>query len=299
MVKKADIGSKRLISLAPTAWAQWVTQQSDVVAQQILGSEFQWISRENDVLVQASSPTQGEFLILNELQLRYSAKLPMRMRAYAALAEEKYGLPVYPVLVNILPPAATVAIVDCYQSSFMGLEVRQDYRVINLWEVEAVVVFERSLTALLPFVPILKQGGEVAVVQRALTELRQDEQLVELEALLGFFASFVLDSQVVQQIMRWDMAVLRESPWYQEILQEGEKRGRQEGQREGRQEGRQSLILRQLIRRVGELSPDLTTQVQSLSLEQLEALGEALLDFTEISNLENWLATPPGAQSRE
>jgi|GEM_PF-2129990 len=29
----------------------------------------------------------------------------------------------------------------------------------------------------------------------------------------------------VRQIMRWDMAVLHESPWYQEILQQGEIRG--------------------------------------------------------------------------
>ena len=58
------------------------------------------------------------------------------------------------------------------------------------------------------------------------------EQLNELETVLAFFATFVLDSGLVQQIMRWDMAVLRESPWYQQILREGEARGRQEGQRE-------------------------------------------------------------------
>lgn len=87
MAKKADIGGKRLISLAPTAWVQWVTQQPDVIAQEILSSEFQWVSRENDVLVKAHSSTQGEFLILNELQLRYTDKLPLRMRAYTALAD--------------------------------------------------------------------------------------------------------------------------------------------------------------------------------------------------------------------
>jgi predicted transposase YdaD len=41
-----------------------------------------------------------------------------------------------------------------------------------------------------------------------------------------------LDSALVQQIMRWDMAVLTESPWYQQILREGEARGQQEGRRE-------------------------------------------------------------------
>lgn len=305
MVKKADIGGKRLIGLAPTAWVQWVTQQADVVAQEILASEFQWVSRENDVLVKAYSPTHGDFLILNELQLRYSTRLPKRMHAYAALATEKYDLPVYPVLVNILPPSPSVTICDRDESTFMGLHSRQYYRVINLWEVEAAIVFQQPLPALLPFVPILKQGGEVTTVERALALLRQDEQLVELEALLAFFASFVLESDVVRQIMRWDMTVLRESPWYQEILREGERQGRQqgwqegwqEGRLEGRQEGRlegrleesRSLVLRLLNRRVGDLPPALTAQVQALSLVQLEALGEALLEFTALVDLENWL----------
>jgi hypothetical protein len=30
MVKTADIGSNRLLSLAPDAWVQWVTQRPDV-----------------------------------------------------------------------------------------------------------------------------------------------------------------------------------------------------------------------------------------------------------------------------
>lgn len=298
MVKKADIGGKRLIALAPNAWVQWVTQQDDIVAQEILGSEFQWISRENDVLMKAYSPTQGEFLILNELQLRYNDKLPSRMRAYAGLATEKYGLPTYPVLVNILPPSTTVTIRDRFESTFLGLQARQDYQVINLWEVDAAIVFERSLSALLPFVPVLKNGGESTVVQQALNQLRQDEQLVELESLLAFFASFVLESEVVRQIMRWDMAVLRESPWYQEILREGERqgeqRGRQEGRQEGMQEGRQeegrSLILKLLTRRIGSLTPEMLVQIQALSIDQLEALGEALLDFTQPEELMTWLA---------
>ena len=277
MTKKADIGGKRLISLAPTAWVQWVTQQPDLIAQEILGSEFQWLSRDNDVLVKVTSPLQGQFLVLTELQLRYTPKLPLRMRAYAALAEEKYGLPTYPVLVNILSPGANVTICDRYQSSLLGLQARQDYRVINLWEVEAALVFEQSLNTLLPFVPILKNGAETMVIQQALTQLRQDEQLIELESLLGFFASFVLSTEVVRQIMRWDMVVLQESPWYQEILREGER----------------SLILKQLNRRVGNLAPEITSQLQILSIEQLEALGEALLDFSQPEDLVTWLARNP------
>jgi Domain of unknown function (DUF4351) len=58
-----------------------------------------------------------------------------------------------------------------------------------------------------------------------------------------------------------------------------------------RQDGERSLILRQLTRRVGSLSTDLRSRVESLSLEQLESLGEALLDFGAIADLETWLRT--------
>ncbi len=228
MPKTADIGSKRLISLSPDAWVKWVTQSAEVSAREILASEFQWISRESDVVVKAYHPQVGNFLVLNELQLRYDTRLPRRIRAYAALAEEKYDLPVYPVLINILPPPQTVEIVNNYRSQVLGLQARQDYRVINLWEVDVQLVFQQSLSSLLPFVPILKGGNEVEVVQQAVQMLRADEQLNELEPLLAFFASFVLSTQLVQQIMRWDMTVLQESPWYQEILNQGEIKGRRQ-----------------------------------------------------------------------
>lgn len=90
MAKPADVSTKKLISLAPNNWVKWVTQIPDIVAGEILNSEFQWISRESDVLIRVESSQYGEFLVLNELQLRPSLLMPRRMRAYAALAEEKY-----------------------------------------------------------------------------------------------------------------------------------------------------------------------------------------------------------------
>ena len=121
MAKAADTGSKRLISLAPDAWVQWVTQRPEVVAKEILGSEFQWISRETDVLIKAYSTTHGDFLVVNELQLRYTANMPLRMRAYAALAQERYQLPTYPVLINILPPPSTLTVVSSYEEEFFRI----------------------------------------------------------------------------------------------------------------------------------------------------------------------------------
>jgi Domain of unknown function (DUF4351)/Putative transposase, YhgA-like len=53
--------------------------------------------------------------------------------------------------------------------------------------------------------------------------------------------------------------------------------------------GERSLILRLLPRRVGELSEPVRSQIDALSVPQLEALAEALLDFEAIADLETWL----------
>ncbi len=83
---------------------------------------------------------------------------------------------------------------------------------------------------------------------------------------------------------------LKETRVYREIKEEGREEGRSEGREEGRSEGEKSLVLRQLAKRVGELPQDVRSQVESLSLEQLENLGEALLDFTTMADLNAWLA---------
>lgn len=278
MPKSADLGGKRLISLAPDAWVKWVTQRPDVVAGEILASEFQWIGRDTDVLVRAYSPQIGDFLVLNELQLRYVARMPRRMRAYAALAEERYNLPVYPVLINILQPTPGVNISTGYESQVFGLRALQEYHTINLWEVDVQIVFEQPLPSLLPFVPVLKGGGEESVVQQAVQLLRADEQLNELEPLLAFFASFVLSTRLVQQIMRWDMAVLLESPWYQEILNKGRE--------EGRQEGLLSAIELGLELKFGSEGLQLMPEIsQIINLEVLQAIREGIKTVNSLNQL--------------
>lgn len=71
----------------------------------------------------------------------------------------------------------------------------------------------------------------------------------------------------------------------------GYERGKEEGIQEGIQEGEQNLVLRLLQRRIGELPQEVIQDIQTLSLEQLENLGEALLDFATVDDLLNWLQT--------
>ena len=66
-------------------------------------------------------------------------------------------------------------------------------------------------------------------------------------------------------------------------------KGMQEGRQEGLIEGQTALILRLLRRRTGEIPPETKTRIRQLSLEQLEDLGEVLLDFTSQEDLIAWL----------
>ena len=78
-------------------------------------------------------------------------------------------------------------------------------------------------------------------------------------------------------------------------LAEGEAKGEAKGKAEGEAKGKVQeacrLVLRLLARRVGLLGQDLQARVESLDLDSLEALAEALLDFESVGQLEAWLAT--------
>ena len=66
---------------------------------------------------------------------------------------------------------------------------------------------------------------------------------------------------------------IKQTRVYQEAMEEGETR----------------LLLRLLSKRFGKISDRSILMINKLSLEQLEDLGEALLDFSAITDLDNCL----------
>ena len=83
------------------------------------------------------------------------------------------------------------------------------------------------------------------------------------------------------------------SPIYTARLEEREQIGLEKGVQQGIQQGIQQeatlLIMRQLKRKIGEISPELEAKVMSLPIDILENLAEDLLDFNSIDDLTNWL----------
>ncbi|MDQ7781564.1 MAG: Rpn family recombination-promoting nuclease/putative transposase [Desulfomonilaceae bacterium] len=81
--------------------------------------------------------------------------------------------------------------------------------------------------------------------------------------------------------------------WLRQGIEEGLIKGIKEGREEGREEGMRdaaaSLTIRQLTRKLGNLDDGLRERVRRLSFEDLERLGEDLLDFQDVSALREWL----------
>lgn len=142
----------------------------------------------------------------------------------------------------------------------------------------------------------LAENFSVDIAHRidAMTDKRS-QSYVAASAIL---AGLLLEKEIIHRVLRRD--IMRESVIYQEIEAEaeargelgGETRGKEIGIQEGEQRGlekERSLIFRLLTRRVGSIAPQQETQIRSLSLTQLEDLGEALLDFAQPSDLDKWL----------
>ena len=82
---------------------------------------------------------------------------------------------------------------------------------------------------------------------------------------------------------------MRLAPLYQQDRERVRQEGEQQGLQQGIQQGEERIIIRLLNRRFGEIKSSLIEQIQDLSVEQLETLGEALLDFKAVTDLEAWL----------
>ena len=136
----------------------------------------------------------------------------------------------------------------------------------------------------------LRLLGRGTVQKRAIDELaalplNQPYVKITLELLYNLQKNLKINqsSQTEDQEL-----IMRLAPLYQQDRELAKQEGLYEGLQEGLQKEKR-LIIRLLNRRVGEIDSLLIQKIQELSVEKLEELGEALLDFTSVTDLETWL----------
>ena len=95
-----------------------------------------------------------------------------------------------------------------------------------------------------------------------------------------------LNTEIAKQIMRWDMAVLQQSPWYQQILQEGVEIGEQRGIEIGEQRGIISGIEIGLELKFGESGKEIFSEINTIeNIQVLETILASLKTVETIDQL--------------
>ncbi len=137
------------------------------------------------------------------------------------------------------------------------------------------------------------ESGKLAVDNKA--------QILEIIETILVYKFPKLSREEIQKMLGYNDISLKETRFYQDVYaegqqegiqkgrQEGEQKGLQKGLQKGQQEGEAKLILRQLTRRFGTLGEGTQNRIKHLNIGQLEALGDALLDFSIQEDVERWL----------
>ena len=87
------------------------------------------------------------------------------------------------------------------------------------------------------------------------------------------------------QVVGYDRGVEAEAQRSRELILEAQR------SIERLLEAQRSLLIRQLTRKIGSMPANTIDRINHLPIEQLESLGEALLDFGAIDDLTSWLET--------
>lgn len=187
----------------------------------------------------------------------------------------QYNCDIEQIVIFLKPTSNEAAFVE----QFTARNTSHRYRVIRMWEQNPELLL--TSPALLPLATLAQTDSPESLLQQIAVQVSMIEETTiqqSISVCTQLLAGLVFDTELIRQLFRRED--MRESVIYQEILQEGREEGRQSELR---------LVIRQLTRRIGAINLQLQSQVENLSLTQLEDLGEALLDFATQEDLVNWL----------
>jgi hypothetical protein len=227
------------------------------------------------------------FLIHLEHQAQPDSDLARRMLEYWLLDWRDYGLPVYPIAVLSYRPSV--------KESFSPLEIRFpnkcvmqfDFDVIDLSRMNAESYIQTTNPAALALAARMKKNPKVRVSlsrdffqNLAAAKLqRMDQQLV-----LDFFSKYQRLNDLETLQLHRELGKVKPDSAREAVMNMANPFIRL-----GVMQGQAEMVIRLLNRRVGKLSSSQGKSIRKLPTDKIEALGEALLDFTSIADLRRWM----------
>lgn len=255
-------------------FAQWLLGEP-ISFTQLSPSELSLEPIRADALILLES---DQIILHLEFQTNPDPKMSFRMLDYRTRVYRRFPKKTMRQVVIYLKETSSPLV---QENAFILPNTRHEYEVLRLWEIPAEEML--GLSGLLPLANLGKTPNRPEILRQVAAKIDNIEGRTEksnLAAATAILAGLVLSKEIIGSLLREE--IMRESVIYQDI--------RESGKAQGRREEAVSLILRLLNRRLGEISSTLGQQIRELSLEQLETLGEALLDFTSLTDLTTWLS---------
>lgn len=194
------------------------------------------------------------------------------MLDYYVRLYRQYNCPIDQFVIFLKRTGSIAASTD----QFADTNTTHRYRVIRLWEQNPTPLLANP--GLLPLATLAQSDAPNILLEQVASRLgmiEEQEQRSNISACVEIIAGIKFDIETIRRFLRED--IVRESVIYQEIIERGKR------------EEALLFIMRQLTRRIGTITPEIRAQIQNLTVAQLEELGEALLDFNNVSNLVDWL----------
>lgn len=254
--------------------------------------------READLVVQARLRDQPATLLIHlEHQAKSDPTLARRIFRYFGRFYDRYNLPVYPIaLCSYTKPYKPAS--NRHQVQILSRTVLDfSFEVLQLSRLDWRDFLQTSNPAAIALMARMRIAPhERWRVKAASLRLLARARLSGAQRrLVSQFVDIYLPLQVAER-EAFQAEVASFSPPERETVMELVTSWEREGRIKGREEGQRELIERQLLRKLGSLTPEQTERLGTLSSAQLVALGEALFDFATLADLEQWLVSLPAHQ---
>jgi Domain of unknown function (DUF4351) len=227
-----------------------------------------------------------------EHQSTTKADFNRRLFFYFAQLHRKYLQPVYPIaLFSFDEPYRPER--DSYQVRVPGLQVMDfNFLTIQLNRLD----WRAFLTQRNPVAAALMAKMKIDPADRPRVKVECLRMIANLKLdkartfqLSGFIDNYLRLNSIEEQQFQVEVDKIK-LPQERENVMELTTSWKEEGIVQGRELGERSLVIKQLTRKFGNLSPEILSRVNGLSIDRVEALAEDLLDFTSVGDLERWLA---------
>jgi predicted transposase YdaD len=176
----------------------------------------------------------------------------------------------------------------------MGQVGHQDFQVIKLWDIDAEKAPAFDNPAIVPFIPLMQDGNTERMLHKCADRIRQEPGSLELETILSVFASYVLDTELIRRVLRWELRILKESPILEEAFIEHFEQGQQTGVQKGRQEATLAALYQTLTIRFRVSEAYLAKyNFELLDTETLRELNEGALTIQTLADFEDLFSVIP------